>query len=236
MKTFRDYANKLPRWLQRYWGSRFIYALWIQTDAFIDALVAGVKMRFPGYYSFESLPLIGRERRIQRGLSESDATYAARLPGWLDAHATRGGPYALLQQLFAFYAPNNFPVRLIYRSGRYFDLATDGTITMGDQPSFSPDNMPSKWARWWLIFQWPTPVPAKRKWGAFKWGDGSTYGSGFTSADVYDLKLVPREWNAAHAQGALVIVNGGWVYGFPPRKWGESGLKWGGGASVKGGI
>lgn len=206
-RTFRDRMRQLcPPWLQRGNNERLLYAIALQVDVFGEALLAGVKLRFPNLYSAESLPLIGRERRIARGSLEPDATYAARLTRWLDDHRMRGGPYALLAQLHAFYAPDNFPVDLIYRNGRRYHMAADGTVTRSDASTFSPDADAARWARWWLFLYtdaYPTPTPEQ----------------------LAALRLVPRAWNAAHCAGSLVVMpTGAELWNFPlGRTWNESG-------------
>jgi hypothetical protein len=227
--TQRDLIKELmPPWLATGTSEKVGYSVGLVQDAIVDMAASAVKAKFPGVYSPESLPLIGRERRIRRGLTETDTTYALRLPRWLTDHKTRGGPYAMLAQLFAFYAPNNFPIRLVYRSGRAFDMDTSGNVTMSDV-SWTPDATPEKWAQWWLIFQWPTAVPAAPAWGApgLAWG-AFAWGTGFTPAQVSDLRTVPAEWNAGHALGRVIVQNGGKFWGQPGLTWGA--FSWGGDA------
>jgi hypothetical protein len=207
MVTFRDTLRKIsPPWLQTGTAEKILYAIGVHIDGFADAVIAGVKMRFPGYYSLESLPLIGRERRIARGRYDTDETYQTRLLRWLDDHRRRGGPYALLQQLFAHFHPNNIPTELVYMSGRRYTMDLDGAITRDDIAFTPPDGSPpEKWSQWWLFYDWPDPV-AKRVWGTMhQYGDGTVWGSELTSAEVRDLRLVPREWNAMHAIGHLIL-------------------------------
>lgn len=199
IKTFRDrIAMFVPPWLQLGNNAKLLYAILVQVDAMGDALAAGVRMRFPGSYSPESLSLIGRERRIARGAAEPDDTYAARLRRWLVDHSTRGGPYALLAQIHAFYAPNAFPVDLVYRNGRRYRMDASGAITR-DTINFQPDNRPEQWARWWL-FYWTDAYPAP-----------------LSEAQLAELRLVPREWNAAHALGKLFVMpTGAELINYPP--------------------
>lgn len=214
--TFRDMIRKIsPPWLQRGRAERFLYALGVQIDAFGDALTAGVKSRFPLYYSNDSLAMIGRERRISRGLSEPEATYGKRLQRWLDDHRGRGGPYALLAQLHAYFAPNNFAIDLIYRNGRRFRMSADGTITRDTVQNFTPDANPAQWARYWLFFYtdaYPAPISTSTR---------------------ADLRLVPHEWNAAHCLGTIVIFpTGSEMWNFPlDHAWNEPGT-WNTGGSV----
>lgn len=190
--TFRDTMRSLcPPWLQNGLAEKILYSIGVHCDAFGDAVVAGVKQRFPGLYSFDSLVKLGRERRIERGLHETDGAYAERLTKWLRDHRRRGGPYALLAQIYLHYKPNTFPIDLVYVAGSArFHMAPDGTVAR-DLVSWSPDSDTSKWARWWLFYYtdlWASVEP--------------------TEAELQDLRLVPRAWNAAHCFGYIVL--------FPP--------------------
>ena len=205
--TYRDTLRKIsPPWLQIGTAEKVLYAIGVHIDGFADALVAGVKSRWPGLYSMESLPLIGRDRRIARGRYDTDQSYQTRLLRWLDDHRRRGGPYALLEQLYAHFHPNNFAIELVYQSGRTYSMDIDGVIVRDDLPFVAPDGSPpEKWAQWWLFYDWPEPV-GKRIWGtANQYGDGSVWGSDLTPENVRDLRLVPREWNAMHSIGHLIL-------------------------------
>jgi hypothetical protein len=198
--TFRDRMRMrwVPPWLSTGNAEKFLYAISLHADFFADALVAGVASRFPGRYGYETLPVHGRERRITRGPAESDETYARRLVRWLDDHRGRGGPYALLAQLAAYYAPDNFRIDLLYKSGRHFTLAADGaTITRGLRAeAFDTDR--ERWARWWLIFT----------------------SDSLDTSNVADLIHVPREWNAGHCIGALIVASSdARLYDWPDRTW-----------------
>lgn len=211
MLTFRDAIRKVsPNWLRRGNAERLLYTIGLHLDFLVEATAAAIKFRFPGYYSPESLPYEGRQRRISRGRHETDAGYADRLTRWLDDHRTRGNPITLLRQLHAHFAPNNFPIELIYASGRRFMMAADGTITW-DDVAWTPPGDPEKWARWWLFYhapQFATPPP---NWGEDEatWGSGQVWGSGLSPEDVADLKLVPVAWNNARSIGHLVILDEG---------------------------
>jgi hypothetical protein len=196
--TYRDTIRKIsPPWLQNGLAEKILYALAVQIDAFGDALTAGVKQRFPGLYSDESLPLIGRERRIRRGRTETTSNYAGRLNRWLTDHPRRGGPYAMLAQLFAHFAPNTFPIDLIYYSGRRYQMDVNGNVVRNDLAWF-PDDDAAHWARYWLFFYtdaFPSP----------------------SAEEIADLKLIPREWTAAHALGYIVVFPAGAeLINFPP--------------------
>lgn len=198
--TFRDLVRQIaPPWLQTGYAERFLYAATVQVDALGEALNAGVKLRFPNIYSGESLPLIGRERRIRRGLSEADATYAARLRRWLQDHQRRGGPHAMLAQLRAYFLPLTFPMHLLYRSGGRYVQDPAGTVTRDVVPVVPQ----SQWARWVLLM----------------------YSDDLGALTAEALAVIPREWIAAHCIGEVIVVPaGGELWDYPPeRPWDESG-------------
>ena len=206
--TFRDTMRSVcPPWLQRGTAEKLLYSIAMQADAFGDALVAGVKQRFPGLYSYDSLALLGRERRIPRSRNEDDATYALRLTRFLESHKRRGGPYALLEQLYIYFAPEPFPIDLVYvAGGRHFHMDTAGGITRSPT-GFTFDTHP-KWARWWLIYNTDQYEP-----------------NGPSEEEIAQLRVIPRQWNAAHPNGMIIILSStGELWNWPlGRTWNESG-------------
>lgn len=203
--TFRDRVLAIaPPWLRRGFGEKLLYAIGVQCDAYADALVAGAKQRFPGLYSFDALPALGRERRIARGRNETQVGYAARLAGFLALHQTRGGPYALLTQLYRYFAPDNVPIDLVYYAGSVrYRMDADGAIVR-DYVSWTPDSNAAKWARWWLFYY-------TDQWAEFEPSD----------EEATELRLIPRQWNAAHPLGTVVLFpSGAEMWNWPPgRLW-----------------
>lgn len=211
LQTFRDSIRMIsPPWLRRGNNEKFGYALGVVVDTFADAASAGVKIRFPGVYSDESLPQIGRERRIRRGRTETTTTYATRLVRWLTDHRRRGGPYAMLQQLFAHYGPNNFPIELVYRLGNRFSMDVAGVIVR-DTTTWTFDAVVDDyWARWLLIYHWPTPIDDSGLWDSDPklWDDDDTvWDSNLSPQDIEDIRLIPKEWNAAHTFGIVQLID-----------------------------
>jgi hypothetical protein len=225
LRTWRDTLRQIvPVWLRGKNLGGVLFAVGSIVDTMNDALVGSVKARFPGKYGTEPYGIIGRERRIRRGRTEPDATYQQRLVGWLDAHALRGGPIALLQQLWQHYAPNNFAIELVYANGRRFSLAVDGSITWDDVGDFHT----AEWAHWTLYFHWPDPVHTDGVWDdAGTWDDGGVWDSDLTPQEVTDLRLIPREWNAAHCFGNVVLLNSSIeLWDYPVGTWDDPGGVW----------
>lgn len=231
LTALRDAVRRVVPW----WAGRelsrpgkYLWAIALHADALVDACAEGVKIRFPLFYSAETLPVIGRQRRIRRGPNESDEVYGTRLHRWWDDHKRRGGPYAMLAQIRAYFDPVAFRVQLVYRSGRRYTMPIDGEIVR-DDIVWEPDNVPEKWARWWLFYDWPTAVLEDGLWDEpGTWNDGGVWDSGLTPAEVADLRAVPREWNAAHPYGTIVLFapNTGELWDFPVGTWDEPGGIW----------
>jgi|GEM_PF-2869342 len=258
LTTFRDtLREKCPPWLRQGTAEKVLYSIGVLIDGFADALTAGLKMRFPGYYSAESLPHIGRERRIRRGRNESDAVYAPRLIRWLADHQRRGGPYALLAQLHAHFADAPFAIELLYypsallgtallwdsppgiwndggvwsatadatHVARRYSMDTAGNVLRGEA-AWTPDSDSAHWARWWLIYSWPGAVVLDGAWDdAGVWSDGGVWDlDGFDADEVAELRAIPREWNAQHARGHLVLAPAdAELWDYPPGIWNDGG-------------
>lgn len=220
---FRDAARELsPWWLRRGIALKFLYVIAMHCDVLARMAQEAVRRRFPGLDSDDSLAIIGRERRITRGRYEDNATYAARLPRWLDDHRFRGGPYPLLAQLFYHYRAISFRIRLRYYSGRQFEMAaTTGVVTRADVV-WQPDADINNAARWWLFYDWPAVVVDDGVWGsAGTWGDGGTWGTSLLIEEVEDLKVIPTQWIAGHVSKGHVVLSEGTT-----ELWGSGGT-WG---------
>lgn len=237
LQTFRDTIRRIsPWWLTGTLGGRLLYAIGLMLDVLGDMLNAAVRARFPNVADPSALVALGRERRIQRGRAELATTYAGRLITWLDSHRTRGGPYSLLAQLFAFWrVPVAFAITLVYASGRYFAMSFGGIVTRGDAVITVGDAI-ADWARWELIFFWPYAITLDGTWGSGgTWDDGGIWDidpSSLDAAAADDVRLVPREWNAAHCKGAIVLLApGAELWDTPPGLWSDAGV-WGDGTGV----
>lgn len=230
--TFRDSIRELsPWWLRRGIALRFLYVIGLHCDVIAAMATEAVRRRFPGLDSYDSLALIGRERRITRGRNEPDATYATRVERWLDDHRFRGGPYAMLAQIYAHYAAAPFAITLRYYSGRQYVMDLDGAVVRSDYPdpgTWPPDAAANRWPRWWLFYDWPDAVVDEGAWGdAGAWGDGGTWGTSLSVEEVEDLRVVPRQWNAGHvAKGRIVLSEGTTELWGDPGDWGDPGW-WG---------
>lgn len=231
---FRDSIREIsPRWLAKGLAEKVLYAIAVHFDLLGDAAVDAVRRRFPGEEGNDALHLIGRDRKIPRGPNEPASDYVGRLLEWLETHKRRGNPYVMLEQLFGFWkgTVGLSIAKLLYRSGRRFTLDfSDGSIAR-DEISSNLDGE-SDVAHWYLTFDpWHEAFTNDGKWGdgAPTWGDdaGLVWGSGLTIDKAAEVTRVPAEWNAAHADGTIILTDGN------AELWGEAGSwnpldgKWG---------
>lgn len=232
--TFRDALREIsPRWLKKGLAEKILYSFGIHMDLVGDAAIDGVKKRFPLLLdAVDALGLTGRSRKIARGPNETDVSYANRLIPWLDHHKTRGGPYAMLRQLAAFWAPTPFTIDLVYESGKRFHMPAGGNIAIGSGSPWDGDT--THWARWWLIYDWPGSAAPDGLWSdPGVWDDNGTWDSDLTIAEVAEIRLVPSEWNAAHTRGFITLrLLGAPTWDVPADTWADGGVWLGGGSEL----
>jgi hypothetical protein len=222
-----------PPWLRRRYAYRFLYALGLVFDGLIDGAYAGLRARFPGLSlrdggppDYQSLPRIGAEWGMTRGLIESNASYALRLRKRWDYVRGAGGPYTMITQLGAFHANIAAGIQILYRSGRRYSLV-NGQVIREDLPGYaaSADRAPGSWARYSIII-------------TSDWYYSQS--AAVLERALNDLRSVIGSLNAAHTTGNTTVIiqrstgtSDLWgalplPYGSPPdtRKWSD-GTAWG---------
>ena len=212
-----------PPWLTRTRGGAMLGAFGDVLDDVLERSALGTRARFPGDDGGESfavdmptvqassLPVIGRQRRISRGPSEADSVYAGRLRRWWTDHQKRGGAVAMLRQLEAFWAAAPKTIHLVYPSGMWWTLDTDGTISR-DQRTTNADL--TRWARLLVVYEFdsdPSPI---------------------SFADYSAYMQVPREWSAAHVLTSVVAIWPGGELWSDDGLWENDGVLWGGGVVI----
>jgi hypothetical protein len=224
----------LPPWLRRTWGAKLVESLGEQIDELVQRTADGVSHRFPAVVSpvdEDALALTGRERRILRGPLESAANYGARLRTWWDAHRTRGGAYALLEQIRAYFVGfGAMRVDVVAQSGLRRWMDTAGVITR-DAITWQGDAS-GKWARIWVFF-YVTSLPRTlvthtgarlvTHTGDVLIADSLVSGT-ISDQDAAMFTAIPREWSAAHIDKTTVVLLSGdaCLVGYPPRLVGDN--------------
>lgn len=195
--------TKVPPWLRRATGGVVLSSIGEVMDSMIDRLGLAVQLRFPGTDE-SSLAVVGRERRIVRGPSESALAYAARVRQWRPAHRHRGSVYALLEQWHAYNADAPRRIDVVYNSGTRYVMESDGTITRDILPDWTGDGT-GRWARaWCFLYEDADPGP-------------------LTAAQEAAYTAIPRLWNAAHMLPLTVVIlwPGVGLWDYPPGIWDE---------------
>lgn len=218
-RTLRKFLA--PRWLTEEEGELVGYSLDIVADAFVDRLFRGLLARFPQNgpngetAPTDALTAIGRDRRVVRGLSDTDATYAAKLLPWLDDRARQGNPYMLMQKLAEYLGP--LPsFRTVDARGNWYSRAADGTETAllkQENWDWSGEPLGERWSRFWVIVypgalwsanteDWGTDT-----WGAGGWGEAvETWGTTALREHVETVRAIVADWMPAGTRCVNIIV------------------------------
>lgn len=215
---FRTTRAKLaPRWLLEGEGELVGYALEIMRDAFVERVRQGLMVRFP-YANKEgtetgpsdALVAMGRDRRVVRGLSETESAYATHLIRWLDDRKAAGNPFSLMQKLAEYTGP--LPsFRTVDNAGNWFSRAADGTESvLLKRANWDWDGAPSKWSRFWVII-YPNGlwVEDPDDWGdaGVDWGEiAYTWGSTATREQVNGVRGIVADWKPAGTRCVNVIL------------------------------
>ncbi len=226
---FRTIRQKLgPSWLTSPDTESGLlgYSLDIIKDAFIERLRLGLLARFPQNgpngetAPAAALAAMGRDRRVVRGLEETDVNYALRLKAWLDDRKRAGSPFALLQKLAEYLGP--LPsFRTVDVAGNWFSRAADGTETIDlaqDNWDWDSANYPDedtsvqrRWSRFWVII-YPNGLWFE---SLFDWGDGAgsnwgedinTWGSTAPQEQVVTVRSIIGDWKPAGTRCVNIIV------------------------------
>lgn len=208
MRELHDYLDTWASWLTRGVSGKILYVIALHFDALILLAQVAIWSRFPGFYSYETLPLHQRARRIRQGLGESNLSYSTRLTKYLDQHETWGGPYPLLDEIWHHYKDSTdgpFVVHLFYQSGAYFQLQTDGTVLRTDVEVTTGFE---DWAHWWLVYEWPEVVNDDGTWDdPGDWDDAdAAWDTTLPYHVCADVRLIPSEWNNAHSIGHIILL------------------------------
>jgi hypothetical protein len=201
-----------PRWLTEGDGELVGYALDLVKDAFIERARLGLLARFPETAPTDAQVAIGRDRRVLKGINETNASYAARLIRWLDDRQRCGNPYALLQKLAEYMGP--LPkLRTVDNRGNWYTREADGTESaVLNEGNWDWDGNEDRWSRFWVIV-YPNGLWSE---GSNDWGDaagpswgensGETWGSTATEEHVQSVRSIIADWKPAGTRCVNIIL------------------------------
>lgn len=217
--NFRGIRKSLaPRWLTEGDGELVGYSLDLLKDAFTKRLLLGLLARFPQNDSdgtpapSDALALIGRDRRVVRGINESPESYSTRLLSWLDDRKTQGNPFTLMDRLAA-YTGSGCVFRTVDVNGNWFTRAVDGTRSFVlAQGNWDWDGDPlaaQHWSRFWVIIYPPSSLWVKEQ--AFASGEKfgaaqHTLGTTATSDQVATMRSIVSDWKPGGTRCVNIIV------------------------------
>jgi hypothetical protein len=213
--TWRSwFIELLPPWLRRAVGEAFVGALGDQLDVAATKVKDASKTAFVREAPSDALNAHGWARSFERFAGEGDSAYRARLAlawSWWATAGTKAAPLDIggtggLQGLL--------------------EAALGPSVTVQIKAYRDPYRGPLRrdyWSELWVVL---SDVPwTRRTWGApAAWGDGETWASTATRAEVEMLKSLVRRFKSAHEWCPAIVVV------FAGRTWGDSST-WGG-ASV----
>lgn len=218
----RAFKKLMPSWLTTDEGEKVHFSLGVVMDGFVERARQGLIARFPQHAPSDAFSPLSRDRKITRGIGETDAAYAARLLPWLDDHRVRGNPFALMKQLAA-YCNAAVRIRTVDSSGNWFTRDRDGTESyLLAQANWNWDSAPAiagvtQWSRFWVII-YPTsdglPWAQSLAWGnGALWGTGqfgtsptATIGTTATREQVADVRRIVAEWKPEGTKCEWIII------------------------------
>lgn len=216
--SFKQYQTSLaPWWARKSQGEAWFFGLGDLKDALEDRTRQAVKARFPSYCPPDALALIGDERQIEQGVTETEASYRSRLLNAWDIWPFAGTAYGVLLALYYAGYTNTY---IAIANGHFYSL--DGSLALVDTPATSPLTFtPPFWNTFRIIF----PAPLIPSWSSVPLN---------ASDEVNTIRRLVVRWKAGHAKFVdMVVVTSGNVWGFPAAlAWGSGGLVWGGTTTV----
>ena len=215
-RNFRQvYTHLVPGWLSEGEGGAILWTICTLLDLASGKLRAGLESRIPSRAGESAAALIGRDRGLLRGRTETLEHYAGRLAAWRypRGHRVRGSAFALLTQVREYFGGG--AAWSIDASGTRHDIAEDGTESYSYGGSWTWDSLAaSEWARFWvgLSVDGLSEQPAfgdSALWGGAV-GDPN-YSIGVQGMSSYDANAIRgllkgRAWKPAGTAGEWLIL------------------------------
>jgi len=243
VKTLRQVALQggsdgalFPHWLTGPNSGKIIYSIGLLLDMATEWLYQGIQQRFPLVADEGALPNNERDNGNLRGLRESTEDYRRRRARWVPTHRRAGTPFAIAEQVQAYFSPQSPTVYIVQHdptdltratwSVRYYGgvettiVATPSNFDWDSEDTRRPESLDARDPRIWIIVEQPAAgvegIPglfASRSAAQATTRDiaamnGAVRPSGTAApSDQYrDLVSIARQWRAMGTWIAGVIV------------------------------
>ncbi|MGW8285744.1 MAG: hypothetical protein ACWGPR_08500 [Candidatus Deferrimicrobiaceae bacterium] len=148
----------------------------------------------------DAISRLGAERQLDRGPTETDAQYKARLNDAWTAWEYAGAAYSITSQ-----------------------LALIGlTAEVKQNTDWDWDGNTAAWARFWVVVT-SHPWTTSWQWGdGSVWGGGQTWGSTASIQEVQTVQSIVAQWKPAHCfcDKIIIVVNSSqWAIEQPDGTW-----------------
>ena len=209
-----------PAWLRQPQGLAWLRAVADTKDALLERAKQSIKTRFPSYAGYEALEMLGEERMLPRGFTESNTTYAARLRDAWTTWETCGTATGILRALHALGYTNAL---LVSNLGHMHSLDGSGNLVVSSTGYGGwVTEIPGFWSQFAVLF----PTPYRSDWVT----------GGIPTQDSAEGELIittVRRWKPPFATLSRIVIQGtGPMWGYPLSvTWGGGGRVWGGGVA-----
>lgn len=151
--TFRTVFKFLvPSWLSSGEGGLVLESLTQVVDDYSQRAREALEMRMPTRAADDALALLGADRAILRGRTETSAHYAQRLLSWRfpRGHRTRGSAFALLQQISEYFGGLLGKTRDVSGNVAVRTAAGVETVSNGNAWNWDGAGATPQWGRFWV--------------------------------------------------------------------------------------
>jgi hypothetical protein len=210
------YRWLVPGWLRWGEGDGVLLSLSQLLDEYTMRLRDGIARRFPSYAADANddvaLAMIGKDRGIIRGRSETTEHYAARLVEWRypRGHRVRGSAFALLTQISEYFG--GVQCWTVDANGTRHARSAAGEEYFDYGSAWDWDDRPDEEVyRFWVVLDGSSFAGEQPDFGdPTLWADaGGTIGqTGVAAEDVRAMRrlMTGRAWRPAGTQPMWVIV------------------------------
>lgn len=154
MRRFRQiFYSLLPSWLTSGEGELVQYTLGLIRDHMVTRARLSLEARFPSRAGASALALIGNDRGLTRGRSESTEGYRTRLKAWRypRGHRVRGNAFAVLEQIAAYWGPTKLDVFTVDTGHVRNRRQADGTLTTSYSTEWNWGYPEEWWGAFWVV-------------------------------------------------------------------------------------